>query len=101
MPVRVVASPEEARPGELSLLAFPVVRAPPGVAKGVLVCFKRRAHTTRRLEITDKIITLRNAVIQSIGRQYSGKRLMAVANWAFEAADSPSTALSFAAGAFD
>lgn len=98
LPFRVVATKEEARDGELTVVLTKVSSMPGPSRGGAILCVTPRAPGERRLGATLALRDLRDAVIQLMGRQHSGTRLVRAAQWASTVTDSPRTAIAFAEG---
>jgi len=103
--VRVLADADALRGGldGPALLVLPVPLgpqpAPAAVADSVVLVARPWRSGTRSLQLPQELLELRNALLECVGRQYSGQRFAEAVPWVSMATDTPATALRFLDGA--
>jgi AcrR family transcriptional regulator len=96
LPVHVSARAAELPGGHVCLLMDPVDGEVRAVDMSIVLGVRSPSPGRRRLEASQELRMLRDAVVDCISMQYEGARLAWVAPWAISVSDSPSLALRFA-----
>ena len=87
-----------ARPRTISIVHGPVEPTQtllPGLEETVVLALTAPAGGQRPLDMPPEVSALRDAMLECLGRHYSGTRMQRAAAWASAATDSPGTLLRF------
>lgn len=99
LPVHVTARGFDLRRNHANILTEPVEEDPPPAPGGMVIAVRAPGAGRRRLEASLLLRRLRDAVLSAAATPARGERIADIATWAEHVADSPSTALRFAAAA--
>ena len=103
VPVSVIGdgTPEEAPGSRGTILVYPnpMAEPPEPMPDAVVVCAHSRPPGSPNLGLPHAVLTIRDALIDCLGRRFSPRGLAKVASWVGGVADTPATAARFADGA--
>ncbi len=99
LPVHVTARGLDLRAGHVNILTEPVEDDPASAPGGMVIAVRSVGAGRRRLDASVVLRRLRDAVLSAVGTRARDRRIADIATWAEHVADSPGTALRFAAAA--